>query len=112
VREGSLEPDRKASLIISKPPSRALPQRSDASGFHPEVTRARSRAVRDSTVRASELPKEARVRNTKRSKGLLRGPMRNLEVDVTLRSGRLPPAATHGPAQELKRCSSWFRCAF
>jgi hypothetical protein len=50
--------------------------------------------VHDSTVRASELPKEAFVRTTERSEGSLRGPTRNPEIDLTLSSGRLPPAAT------------------
>jgi len=50
--------------------------------------------VRDSTARATERPKEATVRTTERSKGALRGPIREVEVDVTPKSGRLPPAAT------------------
>jgi hypothetical protein len=38
VGEGGLEPERKASLVISKPPSPSLPQRSDAGRFHSEGT--------------------------------------------------------------------------
>ncbi len=56
--------------------------------------------VRDSAVRASERPKEPAGRTTERSEGALRGPTRKPANEVTLKSGRLPPAA-----RELKHRS-------
>jgi hypothetical protein len=79
VRKGGLKPEGKASLVIYKPPSPAIP---------PEITMpvvftlkglVYEGAVRNPAVRATERPnKKLACGPPHRSKGALRGPMRKL----------------------------------
>ena len=58
MREGGLEPERKASLVISKPPSPALPPEITCQPLSPWGNPSNWRAGRNSAARATERPKE------------------------------------------------------